>query len=258
MSRARAFKELHHGSDVLVLANVWDAGSARVAVACGAKAVATSSGAVAWAHGFADGEKLPPQLALATVREIARVAGVPITVDLEAGYGDVGGIIRDAVDSGAVGCNLEDGGDAPEDFARKIEAAKKSAGDDIFVNARTDVYLRAIATGEAAVAETLRRAKLYRDAGADGIFVPGVVEERAIAELAAAAGLPLNVLVRKNLPPISKLRTLGVKRVSAGSTIGAAALAFARRAMKELLDDGTYGALYADTFTHAELNALFK
>ena len=126
------------------------------------------------------------------------------------------------------------------------------------MNARTDVYLRNLASGDAAVAETLRRARLYREAGADGLFVPGVVEASAISAIVKDAQLPLNVLSRPNLPAIAELKRLGVRRLSVGCALAQAALATLRNAIRELLDAGTYGALYEDSITVAEVNGWFK
>jgi 2-methylisocitrate lyase-like PEP mutase family enzyme len=156
--------------------------------------------------------------------------------------------------------NLEDGLAPPERLASKIGVAKRvaaSAGQELFVNARADVYLRGMATGDAAVTETLRRARMYREAGADGLFVPGLVEPDAIRTIAHEAGLPLNVLARPTLGPVEELRALGVRRLSVGGSLALAALGLARRAAHELLTQGTYAALFADGVKGAELNGWF-
>ncbi len=259
------FRELHRSGSVLVLPNAWDAASARLVELAGAAAVATSSAAVAWAHGRADGEKLDTATVLAAVREIVRVVRVPVSVDLEAGYSaepaGIATLIGAILDAGAVGINLEDGGGDPELLARKIAVAKQAAeraGRDLFVNARTDVYLRNLASGDAAVAESVRRARIYRDAGADGIFVPGVVEPQAIAAIADGTELPLNVMSRPTLPPVTELARLGVRRLSVGCALAQMALAKVRKATRELLDHGSYAALYEDSIPVPELNGWFK
>lgn len=265
MSQAATFRELHRSEQLLVLPNAWDAASARLVEIAGAKAVATSSAAVAWAHGYADGEKIDTATLLAAVREIVRVVRVPVSVDLEAGYGVEPGrlteLIGAVLDAGAVGINLEDGVEPPELLARKVAVVREAAAQrraELFVNARTDVYLRNLAAGEAAVAESLRRARLYRDAGADGLFVPGVVEPSAIAAIAGAAGLPLNVLARPTLPPPDELSRLGVRRLSVGCALAQAALARVRRATRELLDGKSYGALFEESIPVPELNGWFR
>lgn len=169
---ARAFHALHQGPDVLVLANAWDAVSARVIEAAGGKAITTSSAAVAWAHGYADGHDLPVARLIATAEEIARVIKVPLSVDAEAGYSadpkEVEENIFALANAGAVGINLEDGREAPELHARKIEAARRGAsraGVDLYVNARTDVYLKRLAAPEQAVEETIARGRKRAPAG---------------------------------------------------------------------------------------------
>jgi 2-methylisocitrate lyase-like PEP mutase family enzyme len=263
MTQAASFRALHDGDSILVLPNAWDAASARLVEAAGARAVATSSAAVAWAHGYADGEQLPTATLLAAVREIVRVVTVPVSIDLEAGYHAepeaIGDLVAAVLAAGAVGINLEDGRGAPELLAAKIAVAKKvaaRAGVDLFVNARTDVYLKDLAQGEAAVTETLRRAPIYRQAGADGLFVPAVVSPAAIGAIAEGAQLPLNVMVRPTLPSLPELSRLGVRRVSAGCAIAQAALGLARKATRELLD-GSYSALYVDPIPVPELNGWF-
>jgi 2-methylisocitrate lyase-like PEP mutase family enzyme len=265
MTQAAKFRALHQGDDVLVLPNAWDAASARLVESCGAKAVATSSAAVAWSHGYPDGENVPTATVLATVREIVRVVTVPVSVDLEGGYHAepeaIADVIAAVLDAGAVGVNLEDGRGAPELLAAKIGVAKRVAersGRGLFVNARTDVYLKRLAEGDAALAETLRRAAIYRAAGADGLFVPNILAPAAIRAVTAEAQLPVNVLARAELPPVAELRRLGVRRLSAGCAITEATLAVARRATRELLDSGTYGALFAEAIPFAEVNGWFK
>jgi 2-methylisocitrate lyase-like PEP mutase family enzyme len=261
MTQTATFRALHQAERLLVLPNAWDAASARLVEAAGAAAVATSSAAVAWAHGRADGEQLDTATVLATVREIIGVVRLPVTVDLEAGYSAepaaIAGLIAAVVDAGAVGVNLEDGVAAPERLAEKIAVAKR-AGGDLFVNARVDVYLRNLAEGDAAVAETLRRARLYRDAGADGLFVPGLVDPESIRVIAREAQMPLNLLARPSLAPVAELQRWGVRRLSIGCSLAQAALATARAATRELLERGTYGALFADSVPTAELNGWFK
>src|SRR5437867_731551 len=186
---ARTFHALHQ-SGLLILPNAWDAGSARIIEHAGAKAIATSSAAVAWAHGYPDGEALPQEALLATVRAIARVVGVPISADVEAGYAP------DAEAAGAFAARVGDAG------------AVGKAGVDLWVNARVDVYLRRLKEGEAAYDETIARARRYRAAGANSIFVPATVDEALVARLVRDVVLPLNVLAWPGLPPVDKLKTL--------------------------------------------------
>ncbi len=263
MSNADLFRGLH-ASGFLILPNAWDAGSARVIETLGARAVATSSAAVCWAHGYADGHHLPVDFLVATVREITRVVSIPVTCDFEGGYADdpaqVAENIARIIDAGAVGINIEDGREPPELLARKIgvvrEAAAK-AGVNLFVNARTDVFLKGLAEGEAAVAESLRRGALYREAGADGLFVPYIVRDADIATIAAACGLPLNVMARPGLAAAATLETLGARRLSSATGLARAALNALKTATTAFLESGDSDALSAAGGATTDYNKLF-
>jgi len=259
---ARVFRELHQ-EGLLLLANAWDAGSAHLIESLGAKAIATTSAGVARSHGYRDGNLLPVPLLAATVAEIARVVNVPITADVEGGYSDdpiaVGEAVARVIEAGAVGINVEDGGGDPELLCAKIERAKGSGvrlGVDVFVNARVDVYLRKIEPPERRLDETVARAERYRAAGADGIFVPALTAAAEIRAIAAAARLPLNVLVWPGLPAASELQALGVRRLSAGSWIASAAFAQAASRAAAFLRTGDPGPLTEGAEVYAEINAL--
>ena len=259
----RRFHDLH-GAGLLRLANAWDAGSARVAVAAGAQAVATSSAAVAWVHGWPDGDALPHELLLSTVRAIAGAIDVPLTVDVEGGYSDdpmrVGELVSAVIGAGAVGINIEDGAGAPELLCAKIAAAREAARRhevDLFINARTDVFLRGLAPAGERVAEVVRREALYREAGANGLFVPGVTEPSDIAALVAGVRLPLNVMARPAVDPAG-LAALGVRRYSAGSSISEAVFGLAHAMMREFVATGRVDAQGVQPMAYPELNALMK
>jgi 2-methylisocitrate lyase-like PEP mutase family enzyme len=250
---------------MLVLPNAWDAGSARLIETCGAPAIATTSAGLAWSHGYADGNFLPARVLATAIAEIARVISVPLSVDFEAGYSSdaraVGEAVRPVLDAGAVGINLEDGSDSPDLLCAKIEAVKSAArrtGVDLFVNARTDVYLKRLVPTERAEAETLARGKQYLAAGADGFFVPALAEPASIRAIVAAVPLPLNLLVVPGLAPVAELQSLGVRRLSAGSAIAQSAYGLAKRAALEMLKEGHCDLLQQPSLTHPELNALFK
>jgi len=261
---ARVFHELHR-SGLLILPNAWDAGSARVIEDSGAKAIATSSAAVAWSYGYPDGEALPKETLLSTVRAIVRVVGLPVSVDLEAGYARdpraAGAFAAEMVDVGAVGVNVEDGTASSDLLAAKIEQAKENAskaGVDLWVNARVDVYLRKLKEGEEAYQETVARAGRYRAAGANSIFVPGVSEETLIGRLVGDLGLPLNVLVWPGLPPAQKLRALGVRRLSAGAGLARVALDRVRAMSAALLADGRSEPFSEGSLRSPEINAMMR
>ena len=242
-----------------MLPNAWDAGSARILEQVGFPAIATTSAGIAWSCGVPDGVALDRDTMLEHVARIVAALSVPVTADLEAGYGDtaadVGRTVARAVDLGVVGANLEDAQEGRlfdiEAAAERIAAARAAAPAGTFVlNARTDTYF-AGTTGDV-FAETVERALRYVDAGADCIFVPGVVEEETIRRLAAAIPGPLNVVAGlANTIDARTLFSLGVKRVSLGGSLARAALSMVERAGQELLDSGTLGFLdgaisYAD------------
>jgi 2-methylisocitrate lyase-like PEP mutase family enzyme len=260
---ATAFHDLHRGPDLLVLANAWDAGSARLIESLGARAIATTSAGVAWAHGYPDGDALPATLVISTTAAIARVARVPLTVDLEGGYSDdpaaVGRLAGALIDAGAVGINLEDGGGTPELLGAKIAQVRKvanEAGVALFINARTDVYLRGLVPEAQQIAETIARAARYRAAGASGIFVPKLAAPSAITAVASAVELPLNLLSWPGLPAQSELAALGVRRLSAGSSIAQAAWGRAARLAAAFLRDGRSEVATDDAMSYAEVNKL--
>ncbi len=244
-TKAKTFAALHAGPDILVLPNAWDAASAAVMEDAGAKAVATSSAAVAWAHGYPDGDLLPLPNLLQTISTVARVVSVPVTADIEGGYTDDLGQLADnikaVIGAGAVGINLEDGTRDPDLHARKVEVARKAAaaaGVALFINARIDVYLKRLLESEAAEAETVRRGALYAGAGADGIFVPGPTEEALIGRLVAAIAAPVNIMLTGGLPSAARLQALGVRRLSSGGRPFAGAYAYLANAVKAYLADG--------------------
>ncbi len=261
---AEQFRALHAPGEILLLANAWDAASARMSVEAGARAVATSSASLAWAHGYADGEALTPDVLLAALADVMRVVTVPVTVDSEAGYSADPAAVADyaarLIDMGVAGINLEDGHEPPDLHARKIAAIKSRAaqmGADLFVNARTDVYLLNLAEGEAALAETLSRAQRYAQAGADGLFVPFVREPQAIGEIVQGTELPVNILALKGVPEIAELKRLGVRRVSTGAGPGRAAYGSAFLAMQRLFADGHYDTMLKSAAECPNFNALF-
>lgn len=260
-ARSRAFFDLHDGRvPLLLLPNAWDAASAALIAASGAKAVATTSAGMAWALGWPDGDALPVEVHLGAIARIVRVCHVPVTADIEGGYSDdpvesAAFAVRVA-DAGAVGINIEDGGGDPARLAGKISAIK-AAAPDLFINARTDVYLRELAAGEAAVAETLSRAALYREAGADGLFVPGVSEPDHMRRIAVDGGLPLNVMALPGMASVAELQALGVSRLSLGPAICLAGYAAARAAAARVLTSGSLEGAFSGGISYGEMNALF-
>jgi 2-methylisocitrate lyase-like PEP mutase family enzyme len=252
--RATALLALH-ASPGFVLPNAWDAGSARILEQVGFAAIATTSAGIAWSCGVPDGNRVSREEMLRHVARIVAAVRVPVTADLEAGYDDVATTVRQAVDAGAVGGNLEDqvGGVLfdVEEAADRVAAARAAAPAGTFVlNARTDTWFGG-ATGDP-FDETVERATRYVEAGADCVFVPGVVEEGDVRRLAAAIPAPINIVA--GLASTTDARTLfslGVRRVSLGGGLARAAYSGLERAGRELLETGTLGFLdgaisYAD------------
>jgi 2-methylisocitrate lyase-like PEP mutase family enzyme len=259
VTAASDFLALHHGPG-LVLPNAWDPGTARILEHVGFPALATTSAGIAWACGVPDGGALDLDTMLDHVRRIVAAVTVPVTADLESGYGDVGTTVRRAVEAGAVGGNLEDQAGAGlfeiDDAADRIAAARAAAPAGTFViNARTDTYFGGV-EGDP-FDETVERARRYVEAGADCVFVPAVDDEDTIRRLAAEIPAPLNLVAGlSNTIPAPTLFSLGVRRVSLGGSIARAALSAVERAGRELLDTGTLGFLDGVT-PYAELQRLF-
>lgn len=258
-ANAAAFAALHRPPALLILPNAWDAGSARLFESMGAVAIATTSAGVAWSHGYPDGDALPVPLYLATLAAILRVVKVPVSADVEGGYGDdpalVGETVRRFVDLGVVGVNIEDGSGSPERLAAKIAAVRAAVGDDLFINARCDVWLRGLAP-DRPMDEFLQRTGRYRDAGASGIFAPGIADVGEIAAaVAGVGGLPLNILARPGVPDAAELRRLGVRRLSAGSAINQAVFGLAAGLAGDFLA-GHSETLWGGSLDYGAINSL--
>ena len=234
--RAEALRALHHGPDPLILVNVWDVASARtVAAQPGCQALATASWAIAAAHGYPDHEQIPVELMLATVERVAAATDLPVTADLEAGYGDVEQTLRRALDAGAVGCNLEDECRPLDEATERVRAA---AATGLVVNARTDVFLRERDHAKV-LDDALERGRAYLDAGAECFFAIGVSDPEIIRRLVAELGC-VSVFASPRSPSLAELAALGVARISFGpGPLGVATAALARAA-NQLLDRGVY------------------
>ncbi|PZF79233.1 isocitrate lyase/PEP mutase family protein [Jiangella anatolica] len=268
---ATAFAALHRPGTPLLLPNAWDPLSARLIEAAGAPAIATTSAGVAWALGAADGDRIDRDSVLALVGRVVAAVDVPVSADIESGFGatpdEVGVTVDGVLAAGAVGANIEDvhPGDpaslrAPQEQAERLAAARAradAAGVAFFVNARIDTYLRSVGDPDGRFADTVARAAAYLAAGAAGIFVPGVVDVATVSRLAAEIDGPLNVLAGPGAPAAGELAAAGVARISLGSSVAAAAYAVAQRAARELLEDGTYTAL-ASGLNYGEVNALMS
>jgi 2-methylisocitrate lyase-like PEP mutase family enzyme len=231
IEHAQLFKKLHVKGDPLILYNAWDAGSAKAIKEAGAKAVATGSWSVAAAHGFTDGEALSLELALANLQRIVAAVNLPVSIDFEGGYAenpaDVAANVVQAIEAGAIGINFEDqvvGGEglhSIEAQSARIQAIRQAAdatGVPLFINARSDVFLKARVAdhNEEHLADAIQRANAYAGAGADGFFAPGLADEGLIEKLCAASPLPVNIMYLPYVPATKRLAELGVARLSYG------------------------------------------
>lgn len=267
-AKAHLLRRLHHGGEILLLPNAWDAASARLLESLGFPAIATSSAGIANAAGCADGT-MPPADMLAAVARIARAVAVPVSADVEDGYvptSEIDRFVEPLIATGAVGLNLEDirrDADAlvpVDEQAARIRAIRSAAhrlGVPLVINARTDVYLRAI--GEPADRErhAIDRLNAYREAGADSLFVPGVTDPALIRRLVSSVRGPLNVLGVGESPDLATLTSLGVARVSLGSGPMRLALSSLRDLCGELRTTGSFTHLAA-AMTYDEVNRLVR
>lgn len=269
IERTARFRALHDRKRILLLPNAWDAGSARVFADLGFPAIATTSAGVAWSLGYPDGEQAPLAEVIAATRRIVRATALPVSADIEAGYGAtpeaVGASVRAVIDAGVAGINLEDGVQHAtlrdvDDAARRIAAARAAAhaaGVPIVINARVDVWMVGMGANEAArLDEALRRARAYLAAGADCIYPIGLIERATIAALVAALDAPVNLGARPGLPELAELGRLGVARVSTATRLATLALSAARAGADALGRTGRVEALDAP-FGYKDMQRLF-
>jgi len=269
--KAEQFRNMHRGPRMLVLANAWDVVSARILEECGHPAIATSSAAVAFSRGYPDGQRISRDEMLDVVGRIARAVRVPVTADLEAGYGttpkDLGDTTKAAIEAGAIGMNLEDSGDDDSslvDLALQVEKVRairetaKSLGVPFVLNARTDIYLASIGPEATRFDRTVERLHAYRDTGADCLFAPGVHDKEIISKLVKAVAAPLNILITPQCPSLTELGKIGVARVSAGSTVMRATLRVVERIGKEMLESRSTETLFDRAIPWADLSGMMS
>ena len=272
VSRARLFRQMHLGPAILVIANAWDAASARVFEEAGVRAIGTSSAGIAFSHGYPDNEFLPRDVLLRATEEITRSVHLPVTADILTGLGasnrEIAASVKEVIALGAVGINIEDGTEQGgfrlfdiEEQADKIAAVCAAVAETdvpIVVNARTDSFWLKLGDEKSMLAESVKRANRYRAAGADCLFVPSAADRATIRTLVNEIEGPVNILTVPGCPPIAELEALGVRRVSEGSGPMRASMAVARRIAAELLATGTYKAFHEDAIPYAEANRLFS
>jgi 2-methylisocitrate lyase-like PEP mutase family enzyme len=266
--KAESLRRLHAGPRALVLANAWDVASARLIESAGFPAVATSSAGVAYVLGYPDGQRIPRAEMLDMVRRIAAAVEVPVSADVEAGYGTTveaaAETARGVVEAGAVGMNFEDTGpdgrllplELQAERVRAARAAADAAAVPLVINGRTDAFAMSSLGAAERAEEAVRRANAYLAAGADCAFVPFVSDRDLIARLVREIHGPLNVLATPGSPPIAELERIGVRRVSVGSGLARAAYGRAQRVALELTEKGTYDALAEGAISYAQMQRL--
>lgn len=268
-TKANAFRAMHQCEGTLLLPNVWDVASARIVEDAGFRAIATTSAGIAFAQGFPDGQKIPAEKMIAAIERIVAAVKVPVTADVEAGYGatpeDAGRTARNVIGAGAVGMNFEDAtGDVKAPLTdlplqleriRAIHEAAATLSVPLVLNARTDVYLLQVGEPGKRYDEALRRLAAFRQAGADCVFVPGLRDPDTIRRLVSDLKCPLNILGVPGSPSVSELVQMGVKRISLGSGPMRAAMGLLRRVAEELKTSGTYDQMTSAP-SHAEMNQL--
>lgn len=259
--KARMFAAIH--VNTFVLPNAWDAASARIFQEEKFTAIGTTSAGIAFSCGYADGQHIPAPEMLAAVKRIASAVDVPLSADVEAGYGDPLGTAQRVWEAGAVGINLEDTPGESESTRTPLESQVevirriRSAVPDLVVNARTDVFLKGTGEEESRIAEALERLTAYRDAGAHCLFAPGIKSSQTIAALTSVLRAPLNILASPGLPSIDQMRKLGVKRISLGSGPMRACMGLIVQIAQEIQNAGNYQAAVGSAYPYSEANRLF-
>jgi 2-methylisocitrate lyase-like PEP mutase family enzyme len=262
--KASRFRALHRGAKILILPNAWDVATARIFEMAGFPAIATTSAGIANSLGYPDGEKISRDEMLEMVTRIARAVAIPVTADVESGYGDPVATAKAVAMAGAIGMNLED--TLSEAAETLVELSAQTAiireirtlNLPLVINARTDVYLASIGDPATRFARTVERLNAYREAGADCLFAPGVSDAATIAALAREVQGPLNILATVGTPPASELQKLGVARVSVGSGPARAALGLVRRIAIELREHGSYNTMFEGQVPYAEMNEMLS
>jgi 2-methylisocitrate lyase-like PEP mutase family enzyme len=268
--KAEEFRRMHAGPKILVLPNVWDVASARIVQEMKYPAIATTSAGVAFALGYPDGQRISRDEMLEAVARIAKGVNVPVTADMESGYGttpkELAEMARAVIEAGAVGLNFEDvtGDDESSHVeislqVEKIKAIREAAAAKrvpLVINARTDIYLMPIGDENTRYERTVERLRAYRKAGADCLFAPGLCDKETIGKLVRDLEAPVNILLSTGCPSLRELEKMGVARVSTGSAAMRVALGALRSFGRELAEAGTFAKSLEDAVPFAELNAL--
>lgn len=270
-AKAEVLRALHRGPKLLLLLNAWDVASARIFEQVGAPAIATTSAGIAFSLGYPDGQEISREEMASTVARIAAKVAIPVSADMEAGYGnrpeDAALTAKAVIEAGAVGMNLEDGTGDPDnpvaELALQLEKISavietgRQAGVPLVLNARTDIYLRQVGATETRFGEALRRLIAFRNAGADCLFIPGVRDLPTIEKFVNELRSPINILAGPGSPSIAELEKAGVARVTIGSGGMRATLGLTRKIATDLLTAGTYGSMESAIDGHS-LNRMMR
>ncbi|WP_417798029.1 isocitrate lyase/PEP mutase family protein [Terasakiella pusilla] len=263
MTQAEKFKSLHHQKTPFILPNVWEPGGAYLVEKMGFQAVATTSAGIAYSNAMCDGSIIDPTLMFETIEKIVNVVSIPVTADVETGYGDLEKTLKTLQSLGVVGANIEDarGSDLSDligfdEAVSAIKSAKETVGDEFVINARTDTYL----TGQKNALEmAIERGNAFLQAGADCIFVPGVRDPKEMAVLVKEIPAPINVVAGLSGTPLSmaEYAACGVKRISTGGSLMRRCFAMLETCLQEMRDQGSFG--YAnDAIADKSIDLLFK
>ena len=272
VERARRFLDLHSVGKILVLPNAWDVASARIFEEAGFAALGTTSAGIANSLGYSDGQKISRSEMLGVVHRIAEAVHIPVSADMEAGYGstpaEVAETAREVISAGAVGMNLEDGIVGSRDsiadlnlqreMIRAVIEVSEQLQMPFVLNARTDIFLRAMDPAETRLARTIERLNAYRSAGAQSLFAPGVTDKDTIARLVRGISGPLNILATVGTSPVGELEQLGVRRVSLGSGPLRATLGLLKRMARQLHEAGNFSLMTDGALPYAEANLIVQ
>ena len=270
--KTEIFHELHKQSSTFVLPNAWDAMSAKTFEQCGFKAIGTTSAGIAASLGYADGQNMPFEKLIEVLSSIANAVNVPVSADIEAGYGftieEIVSNVKEVIVAGAVGINIEDGTGDPHDpildmtiQTENIAAIRElsdSLNVSLFINARTDMYWANVGDPEVRFQETVKRAKAYVEAGADCIFIPGLIDLEKIKELRKEILVPINLLDHPELPSLDELSKIGIERVSCGSGPFRATVTLLKSIGDEILNDGTFDQMSKNVLSYKDVAGMIK
>lgn len=268
LTKAKNFHDIHKQATTFVLPNAWNAISAKVFEERGFQAIGTTSAGIATSLGYADGQNLPFEKLIETIASITRAVNIPVSADIEAGYGftidEIVANVSEVIAAGAIGINIEDGtGDAEDpisDITVQVEniEAIKELSDSLFINARTDMYWGNVGEPEARLEETIQRAKSYVKAGANCIFIPGMTDIEEIKTIRKEISVPINLLVNPNLPPLTDLSAIGIERVSCGSAPFRATVTLLKSIADEMYTDGTFNQISKNILSYDEVAGMVK